>query len=93
MLTVGSVRLMIVGYGFGDEHINSVIADDVENHGLKVFIWDSGSDLMDRVRASPHGAAISNGLLSTATRPLLEVFPSNQAETGEYRRILRTMFG
>jgi hypothetical protein len=93
VLTVGGARLMVVGYGFGDEHINSVIADAVENHGLKIFIWDCGSNLVDRVRASPHGAAIWNGTLSTATRPLIEVFPSNQAETEEYRRIFKTMFG
>jgi hypothetical protein len=46
---------MIVGYGFGDEHVNAVIADAVEYHDLKVFIWDTGPNLMDRVRAAPHG--------------------------------------
>jgi hypothetical protein len=93
VLTVGGARLMIVGYGFADEHINALIADAAKNHGLKVFIWDCGSDLMDRVRAAPHGAPIWDAVLSTATRPMIEVFPSNQAETEEYRRILKTMFG
>lgn len=93
VLTAGDVRLMIVGYGFGDEHINAAIADAVENHGLKVFIWDTGANLMDRVRAAPHGPAIWSGVLSTASRHMIEVFPSNQAETQEYRRILETLFG
>jgi hypothetical protein len=48
---------------------------------------------MDRVRAAPHGAQIWKGVLSTASRPMIEVFPSNQAETAEYRRVLETMFG
>jgi len=92
-LQAGDVRLMIVGYGFGDEHVNAVIADAVENHGLRLFIWDTAPSLMDRLRASPHGAQIWRGVLSTASRPMTEVFPSNQAETSEYRRILATVFG
>ena len=65
---------------------------DIENHGLKVFIWDTGPNLMDRVLAAPHGAIIWSGLLTTATRAMIEVFPSNQAETEEYRRIRETFF-
>ncbi len=93
VLQAGDVRLMIVGYGFGDEHVNAVMADAVENHGLRIFIWDTAPALMDRVRAAPHGAQIWKGVLSTASRPMIEVFPSNQAETAEYRRVLETMFG
>jgi len=92
VLGAGDVRLMIVGYGFADEHINAVIADAVEQHGLSVFIWSTASDLKGLVSSSPHGARIWNGLISTATRPLIEVFPSNQAETEEYRRICSTFF-
>ncbi len=92
VLAVGDVRLMIAGYGFGDEHVNAIIAEAIENHGLKVFIWDTGPNLMDRVLAAPHGAIIWSGLLTTATRAMIEVFPSNQAETEEYRRIRETFF-
>jgi len=92
-LQAGDVRLMIVGYGFGDEHVNAVIADASENHGLRLFIWDTAPSLMDRVRAAAHGPRIWKGVLSTASRPMIEVFPSNQAETAEYRRILATLFG
>jgi hypothetical protein len=92
VLSVGDVRLMIVGYGFGDEHVNAAIADAVEHHSLRVFIWDTGSNLADRVRASPHGATIWRGLLSVATRPMIAVFPSNQAETQEFVRIKETLF-
>ena len=31
-------RLLIIGYGFGDEHINEIIANAVKKHKLKVFI-------------------------------------------------------
>jgi hypothetical protein len=92
VLQAGDVRLMVVGYGFRDEHVNAAIADAVENHGLRVFIWDTISNLMEHVRAAPHGVRIWKGVLSTANRSMAEVFPSNQAETGEYRRIIATLF-
>jgi hypothetical protein len=30
--------LLIIGYSFGDKHINNVIANAVKNHGLKIYI-------------------------------------------------------
>lgn len=92
VINAGDVRLMIAGYGFADEHINAAIAEAVEHHGLSVFIWNTTSDVKGLVLSSPHGARIWKGLISTATRPLIEVFPSNQAETEEYRRIRATFF-
>jgi SIR2-like domain len=57
VLSAGDVRLMIVGYGFADEHINAVIAEAVENHGLTVFIWNTMPDFKRKVLAAPHGPA------------------------------------
>jgi len=94
VLFSGGVRLMIVGYGFADEHINATIAEAVENHGLKVLIWAKGSNLRDHIIASPHGPVIWKGLLGgTVTQTMIEVFPSNQEVTAEYRRIRRVFFG
>src|SRR5579863_564880 len=93
VLSSGNVRLLVVGYGFADDHVNAVIADAVDHHGLKLFIWDTGANLRDRVNAAPYGPLIWKGVLSTATRPMIEVFPSSQDETEEYRRICRTLFG
>jgi|SRR5271166_2578549 len=94
VLAAGAVRLMIVGYGFGDEHINAAIAEAIENHGLKVLIWDRGANLRDRIIASPDGSVIWKGILGgTVTQTMLEVFPSNQQITQEYRRIRRVFFG
>lgn len=41
--------------GFGDDRVNAEIAEAVEHHGLRLFIWDMARALMDRVRAAPHG--------------------------------------
>lgn len=92
-LSAGDVRLMIMGYGFADEHINSAIASAIADHGLQVFIWDTVADLQARVTAAPHGPAIWRGLMGAAGRRLIEVFPSDQSETEELRRIRREFFG
>jgi hypothetical protein len=92
VLCAGDVRLMVIGYGFADEHINAVIASAIENHGLQVLIWNTTSDLRQLILQAPHGAAIWRGLITMATRPLIEVFPSDQSETEEYRRIRETFF-
>lgn len=31
-------HLLVVGYGFADDHINSVIVEAAKNHGLKLFV-------------------------------------------------------
>lgn len=43
VLSQGQRRLLIIGYGFGDDHINRVISNAVKNHELKVYILSSGS--------------------------------------------------
>ena len=93
VIGVGDMKLLIVGYGFGDEHINAAIADAVKSCGLQVFIWDSRQDLRAHMDRVPHGADIWSGLISISSRKLHEVFPSNQAITEEYRRICEACFG
>lgn len=34
----GDKNLVLIGYGFADEHINNIIADAVRDHGLRLFI-------------------------------------------------------
>jgi len=94
VLNTGEIRLMIIGYGFGDEHINLAIAEGVRNSELHLMIWDIGTALQirEKVLASPHGERIWAGLITTVTRPMAEVFPGNQEETETYRRIVRQFF-
>src|SRR5581483_11253271 len=40
VLAAGDVRLMVIGYGWGDDHINDVIADAVRDHGLRIYSWN-----------------------------------------------------
>ncbi len=38
VLHQGSCHLMVVGYSFGDSHINDVIVQGIREHGLKLFV-------------------------------------------------------
>lgn len=53
VLSRTNLRLLVIGYGFGDEHINSVISNAVENYGLKIYILspESPNKLKERLCA------------------------------------------
>jgi len=93
VLQAGDVQLMVIGYGFGDEHINLLIADAVKNAGLKVFVWDARSDIVNWLKKDArYGGDVLAGLISTESRQMIEVFPSNQSETETYRTIVSGFF-
>ena len=78
-------RLMVIGYGFRDTHINEVIMRAINEHGTQMFIIaPEGGDLARRVNPT-HQAAIRVGtdLEATFERGLI----------GASRRTLREIFG
>ena len=91
VLSAGDIRLMIVGYGFGDEHINEVIAQGIREHGLRIFVWDRQHGF-DWIKSKHAGDDIVSGLIGTESREMIEVFPRTQAETESYRSICSTFF-
>jgi hypothetical protein len=36
----GKTRVTVIGYGFGDAHINAILKDSIENHGLLMYVID-----------------------------------------------------
>lgn len=44
-------RLLIIGYGFGDEHINYELSESVKKHGLKIYILspESPKEMKDKL--------------------------------------------
>jgi hypothetical protein len=42
-LNAGDRRLLVLGYGFRDPHVNECIAEAVRSRGLRIHIWDSVS--------------------------------------------------
>ena len=85
----GDARLMVIGYGFRDEHINAVIIDAIENYGLKLFVVSpDGADQARRIAPSAGGMirdktplehAFERGLVGASRRSIPEIFNGRQA--------------
>lgn len=95
-LTAGDAKLMVIGYGFRDEHINAAIARGVEK-GLKLFIVaPEGAELARRLnptRAPGHIVAptplegmVEESLIGASRRGLRETFGHDDAEFAKVMR-------
>jgi len=81
-LMSGPVRLMVIGYGFGDLHINIMIAAAAKAGGLHMFIIDQqGINVLDKKR---------DDLLLPPALLIEQLGPSVR---GASRRSLREIFG
>lgn len=92
-LSTQNLRLFVIGYGFGDEHINQVIADSIKNNHLRLYVLNPSNpesfkkDLHDR---KPQGERIWNGLTGYYPYNLSQVFPDG--DTIEYKLIRDNYF-
>jgi hypothetical protein len=86
-------RLMIIGYSFGDQHINEMIFSGIET-GLKIFIIDPlGADVIGSnpsLRLNP-GFSIRNAIIGASRRPLLTALSGRDVvELNKINRFFRT---
>lgn len=64
-LSKGSIKLFVIGYGFGDEHINEIITNSIENNNLKLYVMNPFSPERfknDLCNNRPYGGIIWSGL-------------------------------
>lgn len=91
VISEGNKKILIIGYGFGDQHINQVLVDGVKNHGLQVYVISTRppADLKQHFERGGHFYAreIMNGLRGYFPYQLKEIFPGNQEETVHYKKI------
>ena len=65
-----NVKLFVIGYGFGDEHINKTILKAIKSHGLKLYILDPSGPESFKER---HGA-MWDGVVGYFPYSISEVF-------------------
>lgn len=98
-LTVDNTRLMVIGYGFRDDHINAAIANGIER-GLKLFIIaPEGAELalmLKKSNASDYGSTstlsdemIKDSLIGASRRSLRETFGHDYAEFAKVMRFFQ----
>lgn len=86
-------KLLVIGYGFGDDHINKIVAEAVKNHNLKIYIISPAP-----ISTTSEGMMIGNlndiwqGLSGYIDHTLLEIFPENQSITQANRDIYDILF-
>ena len=83
-------RLMIIGYGFRDEHINAALTQAIDK-GLKIFLVDRlGADVAAATNPLPKSAigykrialeeSLQKALIGASRRPLSSTFARDEVE-------------
>lgn len=91
-LNCGDTKLMVIGYSFQDDHINSVIERASREHGLGAYLVDPrGRDVlidpkMTRAAIRPRRDIEDIKLIGELRRPLSEVFAGDAFAYGELMR-------
>jgi hypothetical protein len=98
----GSKKLLVIGYGFGDDHINDVLLKGVQEHGLSIYVI-SPSDpetLRNKLEGRPaHFGSyevskyfkIWHGVRGYFPYTLRQIFPPDQSETTIFREIKKSL--
>ena len=98
MLSQPDTHLMVIGYGFGDPHINSAI-QTAATKGLRIFIVDAlGVDVIDKrdtraqipERVTDLMQALMPRIIGASRRPLNEIINSDPVE---YEKVMRFFEG
>jgi hypothetical protein len=86
-------RLMVIGYSFGDDHINRIIAEAADRGNLSLFIIDPlGVDVVDKNRdvpiysPGPLLARLQPHLIGASRRTVRDIFGTDRVEHGKVMR-------
>ena len=90
-----NTKLMVIGYGFRDQHINDIIIRAINEYGLRMFVIDPlGSGLARAVNPTSNAAifvrnaldeAFERGLIGASVRRLNEIFGGDEVEHTKVR--------
>ena len=78
VLSQDQCHLLIIGYGFGDEHVNSIISSAVSEYGLKIYIISPDSpENFKKKLFEKNNIGIWRGLSGYFPFTLEDIFPKN----------------
>ena len=90
-------KLLIIGYGFRDDHINKVIAEAIERHALKLYIISPTTSSVfkdELIKADQvYGSKIFEGRTGYIRASFETLFPSDGNDTDEWRELKEIFFG
>ena len=87
-------KLLVVGYGFRDAHINDVIAEAVNKSHLRFYVVNPApiSRFHEEIMLGHRGNEIWYGLAGYFPHSLREIFPGDQSKTGARKNIYENFF-
>ncbi len=93
-LNQNDVKLLTIGYGFRDDHINKIIADSGRTYGLKLYVIspEGPREFIGKMPKTEVGQLIINKLCGYFQYALLQIFPEDQLITEDYRKIISSLF-
>lgn len=92
-------RLIVIGYGFRDEHINQAILKSSNAGHLKMFVIDAiGANVLDNTMSmfgdrrypSAECKALRSIVFGASRRPLIDSFTTDQIENAKIMRFLQS---
>lgn len=92
-----NARLMVIGYGFRDQHINEYL-QAAKSSGLRLFIIDPvGSDVVERIKwaqgaigAPDHPTDLEEMINGGSRRSLREIFGGDDVELAKVQRFFNS---
>lgn len=89
-ISEGNKKILVIGYGFSDPHINSVLAHGARDRGLKIYVISHSSPQRWKEKVGEdleNAGSIIKGLAGYFPYSLLEMFPSDQSETIHFKSL------
>lgn len=81
------IKILIIGYGFNDSHINKIIKDAIDNYGLQFCVLTPSSHI-DAQLAQISAFGLNNGLHKAFPYSLSQLFPEDQSPSAYLEEIL-----
>lgn len=87
-------KLLVIGYGFGDGHINRVISEAINNQNLRLYIIspEKRVEFIAGLRKCTYGDTLSDKLEQYYPHDLFSIFPGDQSETQAWQDIRKDIW-
>jgi len=93
-ISAGNRKILVIGYGFADDHVNAVLSRAVGNTNLELSVMTrEAGKLVQVLQSRPDCQGILRGLRNIYDEPMTSMFPADQSFTEGNRRLQEQFFG
>ncbi|MDV2504481.1 MAG: SIR2 family protein [bacterium] len=87
-------RLVVIGYGFRDPHVNDIITKAIKKNGLRLLILcpTNPAEFRKQLMNQKYGNQLWEGLEGYFPYSLLQLYPGDQSKTEEAKMLREAIF-